>query len=256
MTKRISTDVLGIQVDCLVPEAAVRRIMAWAQQRKSRYVVFANAHVIVTASRDEEFASVISGADMIAADGASVAWLIRRTSGFDQKRVCGPDLMIALLSRCEQESLPVYLFGSSPLTLGLLVSRLLTLFPSLHIAGFESPPFRAASDAEDEASIARINASGAGLVFVGLGCPKQEQWMRAHRGAVNAAMLGVGAAFDYHAGTLLRAPAWMRVAGPEWLYRLSVEPRRLWRRYLVTNTLFVWGALCQIYRSKFPCSFV
>jgi N-acetylglucosaminyldiphosphoundecaprenol N-acetyl-beta-D-mannosaminyltransferase len=140
----------------------------------------------------------------------------------------------------------VYFFGSSPDTLEALDQRLSVAFPSLIVGGYESPPFRPLTPQEDADAVARINASGAGLVFVGLGCPKQELWMQAHRGRINAVMLGVGAAFDFHAGTVSRAPAWMRHNGLEWLHRLASEPRRLWRRYLVTNTLFVWGAARQL----------
>jgi N-acetylglucosaminyldiphosphoundecaprenol N-acetyl-beta-D-mannosaminyltransferase len=114
------------------------------------------------------------------------------------------------------------------------------------VVGFEAPPFRPITAEEDAESVERINTSGAGLVCVGLGCPKQEHWMLAHRGRINAVMLGVGAAFDFHAGTVSRAPAWMREHGLEWLHRLMSEPRRLWKRYLITNTLFVLGAAKQL----------
>jgi N-acetylglucosaminyldiphosphoundecaprenol N-acetyl-beta-D-mannosaminyltransferase len=117
----------------------------------------------------------------------------------------------------------------------------------LVVAGFEAPPFRAITSEEDEDYVRRINSSGAGLVFVGLGCPKQERWMMEHRGRVNAVMLGVGAAFDFHAGTVARAPSWMRNNGLEWMHRLLSEPRRLWRRYIVTNTLFIVGAARQLF---------
>ena len=165
-------------------------------------------------------------------------------------RVSGPDLMWALLGRCAAEGLPVYLFGSTPDTLQALMVRAMAAFPALQIAGHESPPFRALSAEEDADAVSRINASGAGLVFVGLGCPKQEHWMLAHRGRINAVMLGVGAAFDFHAGTVSRAPLWMRDNGLEWLHRLASEPRRLWKRYLVINTLFVLGAAKQLLLKK------
>ncbi len=138
-----------------------------------------------------------------------------------------------------------FVYGSTEATLALLESRLRAAFPALRLS-MESPPFRTLSSDEDAAAVARINASGAGIVFVGLGCPKQEHWMAEHRGRVNAVMIGVGAAFDFHAGTVQRAPAWMRDNGLEWLHRLASEPGRLWRRYLVTNTLFILGAARQL----------
>jgi N-acetylglucosaminyldiphosphoundecaprenol N-acetyl-beta-D-mannosaminyltransferase len=140
----------------------------------------------------------------------------------------------------------IYLYGGEPETLGTLQRRLVQEFPGLRVAGAYSPPFRTLTAAEDATAVASINASGAGTVWVSLGCPKQETWMAAHRGRVNAVMIGVGAAFDYHAGTVRRAPLPVQRLGLEWLYRLISEPRRLWRRYLITNTLFVLGAARQL----------
>lgn len=140
----------------------------------------------------------------------------------------------------------VYLYGGSPETLEILQTRIAQEFAGLQVAGAFSPPFRAITPAEDAQAVQHINASGAGTVWVSLGCPKQEKWMAAHRGRINAVMVGVGAAFDYHAGTMARAPLWMQHSGLEWLHRLASEPRRLWRRYLVTNTLFIVGAARQL----------
>jgi N-acetylglucosaminyldiphosphoundecaprenol N-acetyl-beta-D-mannosaminyltransferase len=157
--------------------------------------------------------------------------------------------MWALCERAEGERLPVVCYGSTDATLALLDARLRAAFPTLKVV-MESPPFRALTAEEDTAAVERINTSGAGIVFVGLGCPKQERWMAEHRGRVNAVMIGVGAAFDFHAGTVQRAPAWMRDNGLEWLHRLASEPRRLWKRYLVTNTLFILGAARQLMGGK------
>jgi N-acetylglucosaminyldiphosphoundecaprenol N-acetyl-beta-D-mannosaminyltransferase len=243
--------VLGAEIDPLAPKAAQDRILSWGRKRESRYVVLANAHVVVSASQDAAFGQVVNGADMATPDGAPVAWMVRKLGYPAQPRVSGPDLTWELLKRCADGSLPVYFFGSSRETLDALASRITAAFPDLLVAGFEAPPFRAMTEAEDTEAVDRINGSGAGLVFVGLGCPKQEHWMAAHRGRINAVMLGVGAAFDFHAGTVSRAPAWMRDHGLEWLHRLWSEPRRLWKRYLVTNTLFVLGAARQLLGMKF-----
>jgi N-acetylglucosaminyldiphosphoundecaprenol N-acetyl-beta-D-mannosaminyltransferase len=183
---------------------------------------------------------------MATPDGAPVAWMLRRLGFAGQRRVSGPDLMWALCERCAAEKVPVYFYGSTGDTLTALKVRLLEAIPGLLIGGMESPPFRALSSEEDAGAVQRINASGAGIVFVGLGCPKQEMWMAEHRGRVNAVMIGVGAAFDFHAGTVQRAPLWMRDNGLEWLHRLASEPGRLWKRYLVTNTLFLLGAARQL----------
>lgn len=243
---RTTESVLGANIDALGWDTALTRIESWAGLHESRYVVFANAHVVVSATREEDFGRVVNGADMAMPDGAPVAWMLRRLGHPEQHRMSGPDLTWALLDRCASDSLPVYFFGSSRETLVNLAQRITETFPLLEVVGFEAPPFRPMTDAEDTETVDRINSSGARLVFVGLGCPKQEYWMAAHRGRVNAVMLGVGAAFDFHAGTVSRAPQWMRNSGLEWAHRLWSEPRRLWRRYLVTNTLFVLGAAWQL----------
>jgi len=172
--------------------------------------------------------------------------MLQRQGATGQTRVSGPDLMLAYCEDAARSQEPIYLFGSTPATLDALQRMLQGRWPTLRIAGAESPPFRPLTPAEDAAAVSRINASGAGTVWVSLGCPKQELWMAAHRGQVNAVMVGVGAAFDFHAGVVARAPAWMREHGLEWLHRLASEPRRLWRRYLGTNTAFILGAVRQL----------
>lgn len=247
LTSRTTASVLGVRIDAMAWHDAVERMLCWARTRESRTVSICNAHVVVTASRDPGFGQVINGCDMATPDGAPVAWMLRRAGFRNQRRISGPDVMWALCERCAAEGLTVYGYGSTPETLALLEQRLRGAFPSLKLV-LESPPFRALTAQEDAASVERMNGSGAGIVFVGLGCPKQERWMAEHRGRVQAVMIGVGAAFDFHAGTVARAPLWMQHSGLEWLHRLASEPRRLWRRYLVTNTLFVVGAVRQLAR--------
>ncbi|MDP2787712.1 MAG: WecB/TagA/CpsF family glycosyltransferase [Pseudomonadota bacterium] len=227
-------------------DAAPIRLLGWARVRESRYVTICNVHVVVSASQDAGYREIINGSDMATPDGAPVAWMLRHLGFAGQQRISGPDLMWALCERCAAEKLPVYFYGSTEATLQALDEHLREAFPGLVIGGLDSPPFRPLSAEEDAAAVGRINASGAGIVFVGLGCPKQERWMAEHRGRVNAVMIGVGAAFDFHAGKVTRAPRWMRDNGLEWLHRLVSEPRRLWRRYLVTNTLFILGAARQL----------
>jgi N-acetylglucosaminyldiphosphoundecaprenol N-acetyl-beta-D-mannosaminyltransferase len=245
-TTRQTGRVLGIHIDALGWNEAIGRLLGWARQNESRYVTICNAHVVVTASQDSAYRTVIESSDMATPDGAPVAWMLRRQGFAGQQRINGPDLTWALASSCEAEDVSVYFYGSTAETLAKLRQRLLAAFPALRVAGMESPPFRQLSLEEDSQAVERMNASGAGIVFVGLGCPKQERWMAEHRGRVQAVMIGVGAAFDFHAGTVSRAPAWMRNNGLEWLHRLASEPRRLWKRYLVTNSLFVVGAIRQL----------
>lgn len=243
---RTTGAVLGARIDALSWDDTVFRLMQWAKARASRYVTICNVHVVVSASRDPIYRDVINASDMATPDGAPVAWMLRKMGFRQQRRISGPDLMWALCERCAEAGVPVYFYGSTESTLAALDERLHKAFPTLLIGGLESPPFRPLSVEEDAAAVERINASESGFVFVGLGCPKQELWMAAHRGLVNAVMVGVGAAFDFHAGNVARAPEWMRNNGLEWLHRLLSEPRRLWRRYLVTNTLFIIGAVKQL----------
>lgn len=237
---------LGSFIDAQAWPVVLQQIADWAVRRESRYVCICNVHSIVTASRDAALGDVISQADMATPDGAPVAWMLRKLGFAGQVRINGPDLMWRFCARAAESGQSMFLYGSAPKTLELLQQRMRMQFPGVQIAGAYSPPFRALTAAEDEAVVEQINASDAGVVWVSLGCPKQEQWIAAHRGHINAVMVGVGAAFDYHAGTIQRAPLWMQKAGLEWLYRLVTEPRRLWRRYLVTNTLFIWGATRQL----------
>lgn len=245
-TPRQRMPVLGVPIDALDWPEALARIAAWAVRRESRMVCLCNVHSVVTARSDAAFGAAVQSSDLATPDGAPVAWLMRRLRRSAQPRINGPDLMWRYCAEAAQRDESIYLYGGSPQSLQLLQQRLRQAFPSLRIAGACSPPFRALSAAEDDAAVRDIVASGAGTVWVGLGCPKQELWMASHRDRIPAVLIGVGAAFDYHAGTLRRAPPWMQRCGLEWLYRLLKEPRRLWRRYLHTNSVFVIGALQQL----------
>lgn len=243
---RTTAMVIGVPIDAVEWEETLSRIAAWSAARESRYVCICNVHSVVTASRDVNFGVAVSRADMATPDGAPVAWMLRRVGFSGQARINGPDLMWRYCARAAESGEQMYLYGGTPETLDALQERLLSNFPRLRIAGVYSPPFRPLTEAEDKAVVEKINGSGAGVVWVSLGCPKQELWMAAHRGRIQAVMVGVGAAFDYHACALRRAPRWMQHAGLEWLHRLLTEPRRLWRRYLVTNSLFLFGAAKQL----------
>lgn len=238
--------VLSSQIDRMSWDAALARLLDWGRRHERRYVCLCNVHSAVTAAYDATFESIVNNADMAAPDGAPVAWAVRHFSGVAQERINGPDLMWRALAAAEQAGMSVYFYGGSAATLAALQAAATRRFPRLLLAGAMSPPFRQPTPEEDLEHIARINDSGADLVFVGLGCPKQERWMASHCGRVAAPLVGVGAAFDYHAGTLKRAPLWWQRHGLEWLYRLGMEPRRLARRYLVGNTLFVLRLLRQM----------
>jgi len=244
--KKQCVQVLRAPIDAVTWLDALARIATWAAHRESRYVCICNAHSVVTAGQDATFGAVVAQADMATPDGAPVAWMMRKLGHLDQQRINGPDLMWKYCAQAADRGESIYLYGGAESTLEILRAKLAQAYPKLRLAGAHSPPFRALTPEEDAADVARINESGAGTVWVSLGCPKQELWMAAHRGRVNAVMIGVGAAFDYHAGTIQRAPRWMQQSGLEWLHRLLSEPRRLWKRYLVTNTLFIIGAARQL----------
>lgn len=244
--KRAGTRVLGTFVDALDWRGALDQISGWAAQGRNRCVCCCNVHSIVTAAQYPKLREALAAADMATADGAPIAWMMRRLGFPEQGRINGPDLMWNCCAAATAQGRAIYLYGSSARTLAALQDRLLTAFPGLVIAGSCSPPYRPLTQQEDARIVEAINASGAGLVFVGLGCPKQELWMVEHRDRVRAVMIGVGAAFDYHGGALRRAPVWARNAGLEWLYRLAAEPRRLWKRYLVANLTFLLGAAKQL----------
>ncbi len=244
--QRTGAPVLGAFIDAVDSQTLLNNVTHWAEHGQSRYLCFCNVHVVVTLQHEAAFAEAVAQSDMALPDGMPVAWMLRRFGFPQQQRINGPDFMRDYCALAERNGTPVFFYGSTPHTLEAIRAWIGVMFPGLKVAGMLSPPFRTLLPEEDEEIVAQINASGARVVFVGLGCPKQELWMAAHRDRINAVMVGVGAAFDYHAGTLERAPIWMQQRGLEWLYRLYKEPRRLWKRYLVSNTLFALGATRQL----------
>ncbi len=234
------TSIIGSPINVIGWHGILERLSEWSARRESRYICICNGHSVVTAILEPDFGRVIHEADMATPDGAPVAWAMRRKGYEGQQRINGPDLMWRYCKEAALRDEAMYFYGGTEKTLNALKEKLNFIFPALKISGMYSPPFRPLTEAEDAEVIERINASGAGVVWVSLGCPKQEFWMAEHRGRINAVMVGVGAAFDYHAGTTKRAPLWMQECGLEWFYRLCREPRRLWKRYLVTNSLFIW----------------
>jgi N-acetylglucosaminyldiphosphoundecaprenol N-acetyl-beta-D-mannosaminyltransferase len=194
--------------------------------------------MVMEAYDDPGFRRVVNAADLVTPDGMPLVWGLRLLGMHGQDRVYGPELTLRVLAATEAAGVPVGFYGSAPEVLTRLLERVRRVYPRLEIAYAESPPFRSLSPKEDAEVVRKVNESGTRVLFVGLGCPKQERWMAAHRGRVRAVMLGVGAAFDFLAGTKPQAPRWMQNMGLEWLFRLLTEPRRLWRRYLIHNPRF------------------
>jgi N-acetylglucosaminyldiphosphoundecaprenol N-acetyl-beta-D-mannosaminyltransferase len=242
---RGGAQILDTFVDSLSIVDALKQTGDWARLRSSRYICFCNVHALVTASVRSDLAKTYDDADLVLPDGAPVAWMLRVLGYKTQKRISGPDFMWQCCARAQDQQASVFLYGNTQTTLEALERILHEAFPRLRIAGVLSPPYRPLTSAEDDAIVNRINNCGSRIVFVSLGCPKQELWMAKHRDRVQAVMLGVGAAFDFHAGTVQRPPVWVQNLGFEWLCRLAQEPKRLWKRYLLANSIFVYRAVGQ-----------
>ena len=247
-----SRSILGCRIDGVDYGSACDRIESRVVQRQPGYVIAANVHVIMTAYWNRAYQNVVNDAVLVTPDGMPLVLGLRLLGNVHQTRVYGPDLMLRWCDRASQTGLPIYLYGSSWETLETLQMRLLERFPTLIIAGAYSPKFGELSEAERRADCDRINASGAAVVFVALGCPKQEWWMA--EAGLEAVAIGVGAAFRFHTGEVAQAPRWMMAIGLEWAYRLFQEPGRLWRRYVIHNPAFVvlfgWQVLLERFFSR------
>lgn len=220
-------------------QEAATDILAWGKRKLSCYVIPANVHVVMTGFWQKSYQTIINHAALVTPDGMPLVWALRLLGIKNQKRVDAADLMLVCCDRAQQEKVSIYLYGATPVILAKLERNLKAWYPELIIAGSHAPPFRPPTAREAEMDIKVINESGASIVFVALGCPKQEQWMAKQVGKINAVMIGVGAAFAFHSGEVSQAPRWLMKLGLEWLYRFATEPRRLWRRYLLNNPLFV-----------------
>lgn len=228
-------------------------VLKWARAAETRVVCAANVHVLMEANDSQYYANVIRAADLVTPDGMPLVWLMRLKGDKNQSRVYGPTLMLHVLDGAAREGVPVGFYGSNKRVLDMLTFNLRDRFAGLNIVYSYSPPFRDLTDDESGEVIAEIKRSGTRILFVGLGCPRQEIWMAEHRNKIEAVMLGVGAAFDFHAGTKPQAPSWVQRLGFEWLFRLITEPRRLWKRYLIHNPRFIVLAILDLlglYRSK------
>lgn len=246
--------ILATQVYATSYADATFRIQTWASNKTSCYVVAANVHVIMTAYWQPHYQQVINRAALVTPDGMPLVWALRLLGVSGQGRVYGPDLMLVLCKKAATAGIPIYLYGGTGAVLAKLQTNLQQRFPKLVISGTHSPPFRPLTPEEETADINRIHASGATIVFVSLGCPKQEEWMARQQGKLQAVTVGVGAAFSFHSGEISQSPRWLMNLGLEWLYRFAMEPQRLGRRYLVNNPAFVvlFGLQLLFRRKKLP----
>jgi N-acetylglucosaminyldiphosphoundecaprenol N-acetyl-beta-D-mannosaminyltransferase len=232
-------------------QSFIDKMAELGRNKISTAVYFANVHMFIEAQDSEVFRALINKADIVTPDGQPLAWMLRLLYGIKQDRVSAMDFMPSMLARMEQEQLPVYFYGGTQEMLEKAKKHVQEKYPSLKVAGLYSPPFRPLSTEEENDVVKMINDSGAGLVFVFLGCPKQERWMATMKGRVNAVMTGVGGSIPVTIGMQKRAPLWMQKLSMEWLYRLMQEPKRLFKRYAYTNSKFLLIMIREFIKLKF-----
>jgi N-acetylglucosaminyldiphosphoundecaprenol N-acetyl-beta-D-mannosaminyltransferase len=235
-----SRSVLGMRLDATSYGQAACQIVEWARGGMGRSVVCATVHMVMECFDRPEFQRQVNSADMVTSDGMPLVWALRLLGVGSAGRVYGPDLTNVLLEQAETSKLSVGFLGSTPETLRLLLAKVRARHPALSIGFSFAPPFQPLPGEEDHYLLEQIGASGVQILFVGLGCPKQEEWVIRHQPGLRCVAVAVGATFNFLAGTKPQAPRWMQSSGLEWVFRLGTEPRRLWRRYLVANPRFLW----------------
>lgn len=241
--------ILGMRVDASSYARAAQAIVEMAEADGGVTCV-ATVHMVMEAHDDPSYQRVVNAAELVSSDGMPLVWLLRRLGLPEAERVYGPDLTLAVCERAAERGLAIGLYGGSDDVVDALARRLAMHFPGLRVAFAMSPPFRALTPDEDARVVDAIRESGARILFVGLGCPKQERWMAEHRERLGCAQVGVGAAFDFLTGRKRQAPRWLQRAGLEWLFRLACEPRRLLRRYARHNPRFVALAGAELWRAR------
>lgn len=240
-------EIIGSPVTALPFEVQINIILEWAMSKVSKVICVANTHMLVESYWHPEFAAVLKNADIVTPDGMPLVWMLKLMGVGTQNRVAGMDILLSLCKLAPLRNIPLFFLGADEVTLNKMRNNLESVFPNLKIAGMESLPFRPLTSIEDESIMKKIHDSGAGIVLVALGCPKQELWMNQHKGKIQAVMIGLGGAFPVFAGSHKRAPYWIRHIGGEWLYRLMQEPFRLFSRYSRTIPAFIWLACKQLF---------
>ncbi len=230
----------GVHYSIARTEEAVLHVMRHVKELVGQYICFSNVHTSVMARENADYANVLNQSAFTFPDGSPIATLQRKSGIYGAERVAGPDFMEHMFRDTMDGGVSHFFYGASQETLNALRANLEMKYPGLVIKGMYSPPFRELSPEEDAADVEMINASGADIIWIGLGAPKQEKWMKDHKGRINGVMMGVGAGFDFHAGSIKRAPVWIQKIGFEWLYRLFQDPKRLIKRYIITNIKFFW----------------
>ena len=237
-------DVLGVGISAVDIPMAVEQIDRWVRTGSKNYVCITGVHGVMESQRDPELKRIHNAAGMVTPDGMPMVWMNWLRGNAHVRRGYGPDVMLAVCEAGVAKGHKHFFMGGKEGVADLLKQKLTERFPGMQVVGTHCPPFRKVTDEEDAALVKQINDSGADIVWVGLSTPKQERWMDAHIGRLDApVMVGVGAAFDFHAGLVEQAPKFIQKSGFEWLYRVTKEPKRLWKRYAVNNPLFLWSLL-------------
>jgi N-acetylglucosaminyldiphosphoundecaprenol N-acetyl-beta-D-mannosaminyltransferase len=254
MKEEMKTDrinILGLQIEQISFEQAIERVKTLGLNHIPSFICFANVHMTIEAHNDPVFARKVNSATYIFADGKPIAKACKALYDVKQERIAGMDFMPRLLEAADTENFRVFLYGSTTEVLTALEKKITASYGNIQVVGAISPPFRPLSHSEQDEFIRQMNLAAPHAVFVSLGCPKQEKWMYDHHLKIRAVLLGVGGAFRVVAGLQRRAPVWMQKAHLEWLYRLMQEPRRLFNRYLETNTIFSWLIFKKLLKKKF-----
>lgn len=247
------SSIISMEVNITRLPQAIQKVEELISQNINSYVCVSNVHMCMEVFDSTEFRSVVNGADLVIPDGRPIFWAQKLLGASDAQQVRGQDIMNELCGLSAERSINIGLYGgSSDQVLEQVKVELYKTYPGINIVYSYSPPFRSLTTEEDDAIVTAINDSGVDVLFVGIGCPKQERWMAEHKGKLNCVMLGVGAAYDFIAGTKKHAPRWMQKFGLEWLFRLISEPKRLWKRYLKQNPRFIYYFLQQwLFGKKF-----
>ena len=243
-----SRHVLGMRVDGTNYRETAESIAELVSAGDGGAIYVSTVHMVMEAFDDPEFQRIVNSAERVTPDGVPLVWALRLLGVEKAERVYGPSLLPIICEHARERGLSVGFYGGSQEVLDELVQRIWRRFPGLDVSFAFAPPFRVVGADEDQKVIESIEASETNILFVGLGCPKQERWIAEHRSSLSCVMVGVGAAFDFHAGSKAQAPAWMQISGLEWLFRLCCEPRRLWRRYLYHNPRFLFHFVRQLVR--------
>jgi N-acetylglucosaminyldiphosphoundecaprenol N-acetyl-beta-D-mannosaminyltransferase len=240
------SDILNIPVANLDYDGVVDQIISWTKSPKGRYIGVCNVHSITSSTWDPKLREALLNSDLNTADGMPLVWM-QKLLGFKKaSRVYGPTLVLKTLEKAVPKKLRMAFYGGHPERLPVFLENLNKMFPGLEVVETICPPFRSLTEEEDEQFTQTLNKARPDIIWVGIGCPKQELWMMEHKSKLNAVMIGVGAAFDFHAGAVKQAPPYLQKIGLEWLYRLYCEPRRLFKRYLTTNPVFMIRAIEQL----------